>query len=320
MSAMLQSGYGGLEVYRFGKAPRPVAAAGEVVIAVRAAGVDRGTWHMMTGRPYLMRVMGFGFSAPKAPVPGLEVAGVVVEVGAGVTRFQVGDEVFGVAKGSFAQFAAALESKLAKKPAQLSFEQAAAIAASGSTAMQAVEAAKLAPGMRVLILGASGGVGSVAVQLAHALGAHVTALASQKKLAFVRSLGADEVRDYKSGDLGEGYDAILDAGGGTAISTLRRALSPTGVVVFIGNEHGGDWSAGFGRLIFAALVGAFTQQRFVMLMNKETFAPMEQLAGFAARGVLKPHVDAALPLEQLPEAMRRLIAGEVKGKLVLTVG
>lgn len=323
MNAMVQSGYGGLEVYRYGQTSRPTAGTGEVVVKVKAAGLDRGTWHMMTGRPYLMRLMGFGFSKPKSPVAGLEVAGTVVEVGSGVTRFKVGDEVFGVAKGSFAEYAAALESKLAKKPAALSFAQAASLAVSGSTALQAVEAGGIAATSKVLIIGASGGVGSSAVQIAKARGAHVTAVANGSKLDFVRGLGADVALSYLEGDFADGsvrYDVILDMGGNTALSRLRRALAPTGKLVFVGGELGGDWSAGFERLLAAAFVGMFAKQKFVMLASKETFEPLEKLAVLADAGKISAPVDRAMPLSALPEAMQLLVEGKVRGKLVLTVG
>lgn len=322
MRAMLQSAYGGLEVYRAGTVDRPRLAAGEVLVQVHAAGFDRGTWHMMTGRPYLMRLMGFGFRAPKNPVPGLEVAGTVVEVGAGVSRFKVGDAVFGVARGAFAEYAAALETKLALKPPSLGFEEAAALAVSGSTALQAIDAAKVGPGAKVLVIGASGGVGSFAVQLAKALGAQVTGVSSGGKVDFVRSLGADRALDYAREDFTDGsvrYDAILDTGGNTPLSRLRRALAPQGTLVFVGGEQGGDWSAGFERQLAAMLLAPFVKQKFVMLMNKEHFAPLERLAALAEAGQVKPAIDRAFPLERMPDAMRELVAGTVRGKLVLRV-
>jgi NADPH:quinone reductase-like Zn-dependent oxidoreductase len=321
MEAMLQSGYGSFEVYRFGEAPRPKAGLGEVVIAVRAAGVDRGTWHMMTGRPYLMRLMGFGLRAPKSPVPGFEVAGTVVETGPSVTRFKIGDDVFGVAKGAFAQYAAASETKLAKKPAAITFEQAAAVGVSGSTALQALEAAKVERGMRVLVMGASGGVGSCAVQLAKARGGHVTGVASERKMDFVRAQGADVVVSYEKGFAEEKgrYDAILDIGGNTPLARLRRLLTPSGALVFVGGEAGGDWTAGFERQLLAALMGPFVKQRFLMLVSQERYEPLERLATFLEAGTLKPAVDRTFPLHALSDALRALVAGSVRGKLVLTI-
>ena len=321
MQAITQSGYGGLEVFSFGAIPRPRIAASEVLVRVESAGLDRGTWHLMTGRPYLMRLMGFGFRRPKEPVPGLDVAGTVVEIGAEVTRFKVGDAVFGIAKGSFAELAPALETKLAHKPASLSFEQAAVLAVSGGAALQAIDqAGKVGPGARVLIIGASGGVGSYAVQLAKAMGAHVTGVSSRSKVALVRSLGADVALDYTCDDfLAEQHDVILDVGGNTALTRLRHALTADGVLVFVGGEHGGDWTAGFERQLAAAALARFTTQKFVTLMVKEHFEPMERLAGFASTGELTPTIDRSWPLAQMPEAMRALVDGTVRGKVVIKV-
>jgi NADPH:quinone reductase-like Zn-dependent oxidoreductase len=256
MRAILQSGYGSTEVLRLGTAERPTPREGEVLVHVHAAGLDRGTWHLMTGRPYLMRIMGFGFSAPKNPVPGLDLAGTVVEVGAKVTRFRAGDAVFGIGEGSFAEYARAREDKLAHKPASLTYEQAAVLGVSGITALQGLRhSGEVRAGERVLIIGASGGVGTYAVQLAKAFGAEVTGVCSTAKLELVRSIGADHVIDYTQSDFADGarqYDLIVDIGGNTPLRRLRRALTPTGRLVFVGGEHGGDWSAGFGRQLRAS--------------------------------------------------------------------
>ena len=321
MRAITQRGYGGLEVFSFGTLPRPRIGANEVLVRVESAGLDRGTWHLMTGRPYLMRLMGFGFRRPKQLVPGLDVAGTVVEVGAEVTRFRIDDAVFGIAKGSFAELAPALETKLAHKPASLSFDEAAVLAVSGGTALQAIDqAGKVGHGARVLIIGASGGVGSYAVQLAKAMGAHVTGVSGPSKVALVRSLGADVALDYTCDDfLAEPHDVILDVGGNTALERLRNALKADGVLVFVGGEHGGDWTAGFERQLAAAALARFTTQKFVMLMVKEYFEPMERLAAFARAGKLKPAIDRSWPLAQLPEAMRALVDGTVRGKVVIKV-
>ena len=203
MRAIVQDRYGTEpeRVMRLERIPRPGLAAGEVLVRVRAAGVDRGTWHMMAGQPYLMR-LGFGFRGPRCRVPGLDVAGTVVATGPGVTRFSIGDEVFGLARGSFAEYAAARADKLARKPAALSFAQAAALAVSGLTALQGLrDAGHLKPGQKVLVIGASGGVGSYAVQLAKAFGAEVTGVCGTAKTDLVRAIGADHVIDYTPGRL-----------------------------------------------------------------------------------------------------------------------
>ena len=237
MQAVTQGAYGPVEGLRFGPTAVPKAGDNEVLVRVRAAGLDRGTWHLMTGRPYLMRLMGFGFSAPKNPVLGRDLAGVVAAVGTKVTRFKVGDEVFGIGEGSFAEFTRVREDKLTHKPAALSFEQAAVLGVSGSTAQQAVKAAGVKAGQRVLIIGASGGVGAYAVQMAKALGAYVTGVCSSRKAAWVRSLGVDHHIDYENSDFTSGaeqWDVVLDLGGNTPLSRSRRVLAPQGTLGFGG--------------------------------------------------------------------------------------
>src|SRR5437588_2099428 len=220
MRAIVQDAYGSADVLRLAETDKPAIAASEVLVEVRAAGVDRGTGHLLAGQPYLMRIIGFGFSRPKQRVPGLDVAGTVVEVGSGVSRFRRGDEVFGIARGSFAEYAAAREDKLVHKPAGISFEQAAVVAVSGLAAIQGLQAGRVQAGQKVLIIGASGGVGTYAVQLAKAFGAEVTGVCSTGKVDLVRSIGADHVIDYTQEDFAEGenrYDLILDIGGNSPL-------------------------------------------------------------------------------------------------------
>src|SRR5690242_12506831 len=245
MRAIVQHRYGTgpEEVLKLDRIATPVIAANEVLVRVRAAGVDRGTWHLMAGQPYLMRLLGFGLRGPKDPVPGLDVAGTVVATGADVTRFRAGDEVFGIARGSFAEYAAARAGKLAHKPAGLSFEQAAAVAVSGLAALQGLRAGRIHAGQKVLVIGASGGVGSYAVQLAKAFGAEVTGVCSTGKTDLVRSIGADHVIDYTRGDFADGrrhYDLILDIGGNSRLARLSPALPPTGTLVIAGGD--GKWT------------------------------------------------------------------------------
>ena len=244
MEAIVQDLYGSADRLRVSQIERPILAADEVLVQVRAAGLDRGTCHLMRGEPYLIRILGFGFRGPKNRVPGLDVAGTVAAVGADVGRFQVGDEVFGIARGSFAEYAAAQEDKLVRKPARLSFEQAAVVAVSGLAAIKGLHAGRIAAGRKVLIIGASGGVGTYAVQLAKAFGAKVTGVASTAKIDLVRSIGADEVIDYTREDFADGrqrYDLILDIGGNSHLSRLRRALTPKGTLVIAGGE-GAKWT------------------------------------------------------------------------------
>lgn len=322
MLAILQSAYGTTDVLRVGTTDRPAPTEGEVLVRVQAAGLDRGTWHVMTGRPYLMRVMGFGFARPKNSIAGLDLAGTVVEVGAGVTRFRVGDDVFGIGIGSFAEYARAREDKLVHKPARLSFEQAAVLGVSGGTALQAIDKGGLAAGEHILVIGASGGVGTFAVQLAKARGARVTGVCRTEKVDVVRSIGADHVIDYTRHDFADGsvtYDLILDIGGNTPLSRLRRAMTQTGRLVFVGNEHGGDWTAGFDRQLLALLLSPFTRQRFYSLMTEEHASHLEPLAALADAGQLVPVIDRRAPLAGVADALRDLEAGRVRGKVVVAV-
>src|SRR6476646_5750215 len=282
MRAIVQDGYGTAVVLRPARIDRPELADHEVLVRVRAAGLDRGTWHLMTGTPYLMRFIGFGFRRPKNRVPGVDLAGVVVEVGAAVTRFAMGDEVFGMSRGSFAEYAAAREDKLTHKPANVSFEQAAVVGISGGTALQALEAGRVQPGQRVLIIGASGGVGSYAVQLAKAAGAEVTGVCSTEKLHLVTGLGADHVVDYTRDDFADGvqhYDLIIDIAGNSPLSRLRRALTPTGTAVIVGGESKGNITGGIGRQLRALFLTPLIGQRLTGLASKERASDSEVVAG-----------------------------------------
>jgi NADPH:quinone reductase-like Zn-dependent oxidoreductase len=322
MRAVMQSGYGSTEVFRVDTTTCPPPGPGEVVVKVEAAGIDRGTWHLMTGRPYLMRIMGFGFFGPKEAVAGLDLAGTVVEVGEGVTRFRVGDDVLGIGRGSFAELARAREDKLVKKPANMSFADAAVLAVSGGTAIQAIDAAKVVAGERVLVIGASGGVGTFAVQIAKAIGAHVTGVASTAKLEIVRTAGADVVIDYTTTDftdVAQRYDVILDMGGNTTLRRLRRALAPEGRLVFVGGENGGDWTAGFGRPLLAMLLSPFVRQRFTMLASKEHFSHTQRVVDLVERQQVAPIIDRHIPLRDIPNAILDLEAGRVRGKIVVDI-
>jgi NADPH:quinone reductase-like Zn-dependent oxidoreductase len=326
MSAILQAAYGGPEVLRLGLAPRPTPGPGEVRVRVAAAAIDRGTWHLMTGRPYAMRVMGFGFWRPKARIAGLDLAGTIDAIGPGVTAFAVGDVVCGIGRGSFAEWSIARVEKLARVPEGLDFTSAAALPVSGITAIEVVDAARIEPGQRVLVLGASGGVGTYLVQLAKAAGAHVTGVASRAKLDLVRALGADAALDYATEDplVGAGrgdarWDVILDVGGNRPIAALRAALTPTGCLVFVGNEQGGDVGGGLGRPLAAMVLAPFVRQRFVMAMSRERSADLARLVALVEAGRVRPVVDRVVALAEVPDALRALEAGEVRGKLAVRV-
>jgi NADPH:quinone reductase-like Zn-dependent oxidoreductase len=294
----------------------------EVLVDVRAAGLDRGTWHLMTGKPYLMR-LALGFRGPRNPVPGRDAAGVVRAVGSAVTRFAVGDEVYGVAPGSFAEQAVAREDKLAPKPTGLSFEQAAVVPISAGTALQALtDHGRLDAGQHVLVIGASGGVGSYAVQLAKALGAEVTGVASTAKQDLVRSLGADHVLDYTRDDWADGtqrYDLILDIAGNPRLSRLRRALTRTGTAVLVGGEDGGDLTGGMNRSLRALMLSPLVSQRFAWFVARERAGDLERLTPLLESGAVKPSIDRVYPLDGAPDALRHLETGQVRGKVAITI-
>ncbi len=323
MRAIVQDGYGSTDVLRLAEIDKPDIAANEVLLEVRAAGMDRGTWHMMTGQPYLMRVMGFGFRGPKNRIAGLDVAGTVVAVGSDVTRFQVGDEVFGISRGSFAEYAAAREDKLAHKPAGLSFEQAAVVPVSALTAIQGLrDAGHIKAGQHVLIIGASGGVGTYAVQLAKAFGAEVTGVCGTAKVDLVRSIGADHVVDYTREDFADGvtrYDLILDIGGNSRLSRLRRALAPRGTLAIVGGEEGGKLIGGFDRQIRALVLSLFVRQRLTMVASKEHYADLEPLSQLIEAGQVTPIIGQTYPLAEVPNAMRQLESGQARGKTAITI-
>jgi NADPH:quinone reductase-like Zn-dependent oxidoreductase len=323
MKAVVQGAYGSTEVLRLAHIARPATAGNEVLLRVHAAGLDRGTWHLMTGRPFLLRLV-LGFRKPRNAVAGLDVAGTVVAVGPAVTRFSVGDEVFGFSKGSFAEYAVAREDKLARKPANATFEEAAVVPVSAVTALQALtDAGRVRPGEKVLVIGASGGVGSYAVQLAKSFGADVTGVCSTAKLGLVRSLGADRVLDYTSDDFASGahrYDLILDIAGNPGLSRLRQALTPTGTAVLVGGEEGGSWTGGMDRQLRALVLSLFLRQRLTMVTARQRAGDLERLTALIEAGTVTPRVDRTYPLEEVREAMRHLAAGEARGKIAITIG
>jgi NADPH:quinone reductase-like Zn-dependent oxidoreductase len=326
MRAIVQDTYGPPEVLELRDIDRPVPGDGEVLVRVHAAGLDRGVWHVMTGLPYLIRVVvpTLGPRKPKVPVRGMDLAGRVEAVGKGVTRFQPGDEVFGwTDAGAYAQYTTAPEDHLAPKPANLGFEQAAAVPISGFAALQGLrDVGRIQAGQRVLVIGAAGGVGSFAVQLAKAFGAHVTGVASTTQLEVVRSLGADEVVDYTREDVTDGtrhWDLILDTAGHRSLSRLRRALTPQGTLVIVGSEVRGRFMGGFDRNLRAVALSRFVGQRLRMLASKPRQEDLQTLRELLEAGKLTPVVDRTFPLPEAPEAIRHLLRGHVRGKVVITV-
>jgi NADPH:quinone reductase-like Zn-dependent oxidoreductase len=323
MRAIVRDRYGSPDVLELRDIGVPETGDDEVLVRVHAAGVGREVWHVMAGLPYPIRIAGYGLRAPKNPVVGSDVAGVVEAVGKEVSRFRPGDEVFGIGEGSYAEYVCAREDKLAPKPSNLTFEQAAAVAISGSTALQALrDHGKVRPGQEVLIIGASGGMGTFAVQIAKAFGTHVTGVCSTAKVEMVRSIGADHVIDYTQEDFADGerrYDLILDIGGNSTLSRLRRALAPQGTLVIAGGEGGGRWLGGTDRQLRAMMLSPFVGQRLGTFINKENHEDMIVLKELIESGKVTPVIDRTYPLSEVPEAIRYLQEGRARGKVVITV-
>jgi NADPH:quinone reductase-like Zn-dependent oxidoreductase len=320
MKAIVQDKYGSADVLQLRELERPEAGTHDVLVRVVAAGVDRGAWHRMTGMPYVMRVMGFGLRAPKAPVPGTNFAGRVEAVGSEVTRFGAGDEVYGTCGGAYAEYACARADKLARKPPSLSFEQAAVLPHAGFAALQALrDRGRLQPGQKVLIIGAAGAVGSVAVQLAKALGGQVTGVCSTTTVDMVRALGADDVIDYTRDDFTHSgpYDLILDTGGNNSLSRLRAALTHKGTLVIVGGE--GGRVIGMGRQTRAQMLSPFVGQTLATFVAKENAQDLSTLTGFVESGNLTPVIDRTYGLSDVPDAIRYFETGQARGRVVVSV-
>lgn len=322
MQAITQDRYGSPDVLELRTIERPTIANSDVLIRVVAAGVDRGVWHLMTGLPYPTR-LAFGLRRPRTPVPGMDLAGVVEQVGPDVTRFTEGDTVFGIGQGTYAEYARASQDKLAAVPRRLDIRSAGALAVSGSTALQAVEDhGRVQPGQHVLVLGAAGGVGTYAVQIASALGAEITGVASTHKLDLVRGLGADHVVDYRTHDPLDGtlrYDVVIDTGGNRSLRQLRRALAPQGTLVIVGGEGGGRWLGGLDRQARAILLSTLSRQRLTTFVAKEDAPHLERLADLVESGAVTPVIDRHFPLAQTASAIRHLESGAARGKVIIEV-
>jgi NADPH:quinone reductase-like Zn-dependent oxidoreductase len=313
MKAMVQDRYGSPDVLELRDIDRPTPKPDEVLLRVRAAGVDQGVWHMVSGLPYLGR-LAFGLRKPRRPVPGMDVAGVVESVGARVTDFKPGDEVFGVARGSFAEYAPA--KTIVHKPANVTFEQAAAVPVSACTALTMLRGVE--SGQRVMIIGAGGGVGSYAVQLATALGASVTAVCGPRKAELVRSLGATEVIDYTRAQLTGEYEMVLDIAGGRPLSTLRRLLTRRGTLVLVGSEDGNRWISPLERTVAGLIQRPFTSQRFRAPLSIVRQPDLTRLSALLTEGKITPAVDRTFSLGDVPAAITYLREGHALGKIVVT--
>ena len=320
MKALVQDRYGSSDVLHFADVEMPTIGVDDVLLQVRAASLHRGDWHMMTGLPSLIRVFGFGLRRPKRRIRGVDVAGVVHSVGSTVGDLKPGDEVFGVCRGSLAEYASAAAELLVRKPAGVSFEQAAAVPTSAVSALQGLrDAGRLTAGQRVLVIGAAGGVGIFAVQLAKELGGIVTGVCSTAKVELVSSLGADAVIDYARGDLGaERYDLVLDLAGNRPVSVLRRSLTPTGTLVIVGGENGGRILGGFQRALGAMVVSLFVRQRLTGVAVVQRRSDLLVLADLLAAGSLAPVIHRAYPLSEAIDALRMLESGDPQGKLIIT--
>jgi NADPH:quinone reductase-like Zn-dependent oxidoreductase len=324
MKAIVYHEYGLADVLRLESIEKPLPDDNRVLIKVRAAAANPLDWHTMRGTPYIMR-METGFLEPKSTRLGVDLAGEVVAVGKNVTQFKPGDEVFGTGGGAFAEYARASESKIVLKPASLTFEQAAAVPVAALTALQGLrDKGRLKPGQKVLINGASGGVGTFAVQIAKALGAEVTGVCSTRNLEMVRSLGADHVVDYTRDDFtqsAERFDLILDNVGNHSLLAFRRVMNPKGIYVLIGGggPDDGRWIGPMARPVKALFLSPFVSQEFVMLLasiNKDDLAVMKELMETKK---VTPVIDRTYTLSEVPDAIRYLEKGRARGKVIITV-
>ena len=322
MKAMTRGRYGSAEVLELDEIDRPTIGDDEVLLRVRAAGIGPNVWHSLTGLPYLAR-LGFGIRKPAKLVVGYDVAGTVEAVGKRVTQPQPGDEVYGVCTGALAEYACARADRIAPKPANLTFEQAAAVPVSGCAALHGLrDAGRIEAGQKVLIIGASGGVGTFAVQLAKAFGAEVTGVCSGSKADLVRSIGADHAIDYATGDIAEGtrrYDLVLDTAGRRSLSHLRRALAPRGTLVIVGGEGGGRWLGGFDRQLRAVLLSPFVRQRLRSVLSVERREDLEFLTAMIEAGKVTPVIDRCLPLAEAATALGDADEGHGRGKVVIAI-
>jgi NADPH:quinone reductase-like Zn-dependent oxidoreductase len=327
MKAVVYTNYGSPDVLEIRDVKEPVPNDDQVLVKVRAASLNPLDWHYMEGTPYMIRAMGAGLRKPKSPRLGVDLAGTVEAVGKNVTQFKPGDEVFGTGHGAaFAEYVCAGKTKLVLKPANITFEQAAAVPIAALTALQGLrDTGKVQPGQKVLINGASGGVGTFAVQIAKSFGADVTGVCSTKNLDLVRSLGADHVIDYTKEDFTNGaqrYDLILDNVGTQPLSGFRRALKPQGICVMIGGEgpNEGRWIGALARPVKALFLSPFVSQKMSMMLAEIRQEDLTVMRDLMAAGKVTPVVDKTYPLSQVREAMKYLEAGHARGKVILTMG
>jgi len=318
VKAVVRDRYGSLDVLQLKDIERPTPGPGEVLVRVRAAGVDPSIWHLTSGQPYLIRLLGFGLRRPKRPIPGLDLAGTIEEIGPGVTELQPGDEVFGTADGSFAEYAIAKASRVVAKPTNLAFEQAAAVPVSACTALKGLQSVH--SGQRLLVIGAGGGVGSYLVQLAKAWQAHVTGVCSTAKVDLVKTIGADVIVDYKRESITGRYDVILDTAGDRPLSQLRQHLTPKGTLIIVGGEGGGKLVGSVTRTLRAALLSPFVSQQLKgLIATAENPADLLELRRLIEDGTVTPVLDRTFPLADAVAALRYVQQGHACGKVVVTL-
>jgi NADPH:quinone reductase-like Zn-dependent oxidoreductase len=322
VKAIVRDAYGSPDVLSLRDVERPAVGDDGVLVRVHAASSNPLDWHVLRGIPYVMRAQS-GLRHPKRRILGNDVAGVVEEVGSGVTRFRPGDEVYGEAGGSFAEYARGTQDSLEIKPANLTFPQAAAVPVAGLTALQGLrDKGRVRPGQRVLIVGASGGVGTFAVQIARSLGATVTGVCSTANVDLVRSLGADDVIDYSREDFttrGERYDVILQLGGTTSPVACRRALTPSGTLVLSSGDSGGRVIGPLGRMLEALALNPFVQQRLVSFIADVTAEDLRALRALIEDGAVTPVIARTCSLEEVPDAIRLVETGHTRGKVIIAV-
>jgi NADPH:quinone reductase-like Zn-dependent oxidoreductase len=321
MKAIVQDQYGSPNVLRIKDVDMPVVSDGEVLVRLHAAAVNIGDWHLLRGVPYVMRMV-VGLRKPKREIPGTDVAGRVEAVGRAVKQLRPGDEVFGWCEGAFAEYACAPENNFLPKPANVTFEQAAAVGDSAFTALDAVrDQGKIQPGHEVLINGASGGVGTFAVQIAKSFGARVTGVCSTRNIDLVRSIGADHVIDYTREDFaqsGQRYDVMLDAVGSRSLSDCRRALTPSGTYVLVGVSDLGRWF-GLARQLKVLSLSPFVRQKMRVFLVKHNRDDLIALKELVEAGKLAPVIDRRYPLSEVPMALQHQGEGHARGKIVIAM-
>jgi NADPH:quinone reductase-like Zn-dependent oxidoreductase len=324
MKAIVQDRYGPSDVLEFRDVAQPVAADNEVLVRVHAASVNAYDWHFMRGDPYLARLV-LGLGGPKRKIRGRDFAGAIEAVGPGVTRLRPGDEVYGEADGAFAEYVCVADGMVDRKPANLTFEQSAAMPLAANTALMGLrDLGRVQPGQQVLINGASGGVGTFAVQIAKAFGAQVTGVCSTRNVDLVESIGADHVIDYTRDDFAHGavrYDLVFDLVGNRSLTECRRALTPTGTLVLSGGgvSSGGSLVGPMGLILKGSMLSSFVRHRLLTLGAKQSTENLATLRELAESGKLTPVIDRTYPLSEAPEAIRYLELEHARAKVVITV-